>query len=107
MGIVAAGRGMTPDQVKTLDDGREMLAPQALEAGFIDGICRYDEYADYLMEHTGLALYSELPPQGDLMTRLVRDIYGKLEALVPRSEAEIVRDFAREHEGITVMAYAG
>ena len=42
--VVAEGRGMSTDEVRTRDDGREMLAVQALEAGFIDGICRYEEY---------------------------------------------------------------
>ena len=49
---------------------------------------------------------SGLPPRS-LMQQVMQEIYGKLEALAPRTEAEIVRDFAREHEGITVMAYAG
>ena len=105
--IVAAGRGMTPEQVKTLDDGREMLAAQALEAGFIDGICRWEEYKNYLEENTGVLLYEEEPTELDMFTQLLRNIYGKLAALTPRTEAEIVRDFVRENEGITVMAYAG
>ena len=105
VGIVAEGRGMTKEQVMALDDGREMLAPQALEAGFIDGICRYEEYEDYLLENTGLALYHETAPTG--MLAFLRQFYGKLAALTPRSEAEILREMMREHEGITVMAYAG
>lgn len=105
--IVAAGRGMTSEQVKTLDDGREMLAPQALEAGFIDGICRYSEYEDYLLEQTGKLLYEEEPMQLDMFTQMLQNIYGKLEALTPRSEAEILRDFMDRDSGIVVMAYAG
>ena len=105
--IVAAGRGMTADQVKTLDDGREMLAAQALEAGFIDGICRWEEYKDYLEENTGMLLYEEEMGAQDMLTQLLRNIYGKLEALTPRSEAEILRDFMDRDTGITVMAYAG
>ena len=105
--IVAAGRGMTADQVKTLDDGREMLAAQALEAGFIDGICRWEEYKNSLEENTGLLLYEEEAGAQDMLTQLLRNIYGKLEALTPRSEAEILRDFMDRDDGITVMAYAG
>ena len=107
VGIVAEGRGMTKDQVKALDDGREMLAPQALQAGFIDGICRYSEFEDYLLENTGMILYEEEETELDLFSEFFRNIYGKLEALTPRSEAEIIRDFVRENDGITVMAYAG
>jgi len=105
--IVAAGRGMTPEQVKTLDDGREMLAAQALEAGFIDGICRWEEYRNYLEENTGMSLYEEAPAEMDMFTQLLQNIYGKLEALTPRSEAEILRDFMDRDSGIVVMAYAG
>ena len=105
--IVAAGRGMTSEQVKTLDDGREMLAPQALEAGFIDGICRWSEYKDYLEQSTGMSLYEEAPAEMDMFTQLLQNIYGKLEALTPHSEAEILRDFMDRDSGIVVMAYAG
>ncbi len=105
--IVAEGRGMTAEQVKALDDGREMLAAQALQAGFIDGICRYSEYESYLLENTGLLLYEEEPAEMDMFTQLLRNIYGKLEALTPRSEAEILRDLMHENNGIVVMAYAG
>lgn len=105
LGIVAEGRGMTKEQVRTLDDGREMLAAQALEAGFIDGICRYEEFEDSLLESTGLVLYEEQAPT-DMMS-ILELIYGKLEALIPRSEAEILRDFMNNNDGIVVMAYAG
>ena len=107
VGIVAEGRGMTKDQVKTLDDGREMLAAQALEAGFIDGICRWSEYQDYLEETTGMLLYEEETAEMDLFTQMLRNIYGKLESLTPRSEAEILRDFMDRSDEIVVMAYAG
>ena len=107
VGIVAEGRGMTKDQVKALDDGREMLAAQALEAGFIDGICRWSEYEAFLAENTGMLLYEEEPEQLDMLSSLLRNIYGKLEALTPRSEAEILRDFMDRDAGITVLAYAG
>jgi signal peptide peptidase SppA len=35
---VAAGRGMTADEVKKVGDGRILSAPEAVEAGLIDGI---------------------------------------------------------------------
>ena len=103
--VVADGRGMTKDQVRTLDDGREMLAAQALQAGFIDGICRWSEYEDYLVNTAGMTLYEEEP--GTEMFSLLQYFYGKLAALSPRSEIEIVRDFMDKNDGIVVMAYAG
>ena len=106
LGVVAEGRGMTKEQVKALDDGREMLAPQALEAGFIDGICRYEEFRDYLLQDGDVVLYEE-ERREDSLSMLLPYLYGQLERLVPRSEAEILRDLMNEHDGITVMAYAG
>lgn len=105
--VVSAGRGMSKEQVKALDDGREMLASQALQAGFIDGICRWSEYEDYLEENTGLTLYEEEAGELDMFSQLFQYIYGRLEALSPRSEAEILRDFMDADSGIVVMAYAG
>ena len=107
--VVAAGRGMTKDQVEALDDGREMLAAQALEAGFIDGICRYSEYTDALLGYYGedMLLYEEEPAELDMLSSLLQNIYGRLAALAPASEAEILRDFMTENDEIVVMAYAG
>lgn len=107
VGIVAEGRGMTKEQVRALDDGREMLASQALAAGFIDGICRYEEYETYLRSQTEMPLYREDPNDGNLLVDALRSIYGAALSLVPRSEAEILRDFARDNSEIRVMAYAG
>ena len=105
--VVAQGRGMTADQVKALDDGREMLSPQALQAGFIDGICRYEEYAGWLEEHIGVPVWEREETQMDLFSQLLSDIYGRLETLAPRSDAQVLRDYADRQNGIVVMAYAG
>ncbi|MGM9615551.1 MAG: signal peptide peptidase SppA [Oscillospiraceae bacterium] len=107
--VVADGRGMTKDTVRALDDGREMLALQALQAGFIDGIGRFEEYQERLAGYYGgdILIYEEEPVQPDLLTTLLRDIYGKLEALTPRSEVEILRGLMDDSDGIVVMAYAG
>ena len=104
--VVAAGRGMTRQQVKALDDGREMVAPQALEAGFIDGMCRYEEYADQVLGYfDGVILYEEPSVKNPFMS--VLDIlYGRIEDLIPRSDAQILRRLTEEQDGIVVMAYA-
>ncbi len=104
--VVAAGRGMTKEQVKSLDDGREMLASQALAAGFIDGIGRYDDYLDAVLgRHEGADLYEETPVQ-DEMFSLFNYLYGKLEALVPSSDIQNLRELTEAQDGIVVMAYA-
>lgn len=107
--VVAAGRHMSKNTVKALDDGREMLALQALQTGFIDGIGRYEEYKAQVLSYFGgdVLLYHEEAVELDMFSLLLQDIYGKLEALTPRSEAEILRDFLTADDGIVVMAYAG
>lgn len=103
--VVSAGRGMTKTQVKTLDDGREMLAKQALEAGFIDGIGRYEEYLEDVLDRTGAELYEDMNDEMDIYS-LISFLYGRLKSLVPSSDGELLRDFAEAHDGIVVMAYA-
>lgn len=107
--VVADGRGMTKDTVRALDDGREMLALQALQAGFVDGIGRFEEYQERIAGYYGgdILIYEEEPAQLDMFTSLLWDIYGKLEALTPRSEVEILRGLMDGGDGIVVMAYAG
>jgi protease-4 len=107
--VVAAGRGMTKTQVKTLDDGREMLASQALEAGFIDGIARYEEYETQVLGYYdgSVTLYQEEPSSGSLVTELLQNLYGAAQSLLPKSDGELLQDFVSQQEGIVVMAYAG
>ena len=104
--VVSAGRGMTKQQVRTLDDGREMLASQALAAGFIDGIGRYEEYRDTVLDRfDGAELYEESFEEPDLYT-LFSFLYSRIETLVPVSDAKLLRDFVDAQDGIVVMAYA-
>lgn len=106
--VVAHGRNMTKAEVKALDDGREMLASQALDAGFIDGIGRYEEYADRVLGYYDYeAVLYEEEQTADMFTTIFEYFYGKLEALVPSSDGELLRDFVSEQDGIVVMAYAG
>ena len=107
--VVSAGRGMPKDTVKALDDGREMLASQALSRDFIDGVGRYQEYAEQVTGYfgEGVTIYEETASQTDMLWQLLQNLYGKLAALTPHSEAEILRDLAESDPGIVVMAYAG
>ncbi|MBQ2896548.1 MAG: S49 family peptidase [Oscillospiraceae bacterium] len=101
--VVAEGRGMTVEQVRTLDDGREMLAVQALEAGFIDGICRLEEYEAAVLSHFSedTVLYEpEYAPDP------MAELFGYLDSRLPRSDSQVWMDFAEKHGGMVVMAYA-
>ena len=101
--IVAAGRNMTPAQVKQLDDGREMLASQALKAGFIDSIDRYENYEKKVLAEAGTEKLYE-PTAAPLSWQ---DLLQQFASVLPRSDAQAIMDFAETHSDIVVMAYAG
>ena len=101
--IVAQGRGMTKDEVKERDDGREMTAKQALAAGFIDGICRYEEYEASVLDKAGTQVLYELPEAEDTISSLLRYFISSL----PQSDTQALSRFAESHSGIVVMAYGG
>ena len=101
--VVAAGRGMTTDQVRQLDDGREMVATQALSAGFIDAIDRYENYEAAVLAAAGTdTLYEPAPAPVNL-----NSLMQYFSSVLPRSEADTLLDFARTNSNIVVMAYAG
>ena len=106
--VVAEGRDMTCQQVRELDDGREMLAAQALEAGFIDGIGRYEEYEAKVLSRfdDGAWIYEEYYEQAPL-AMLLEYFYSKAEALTPVSEEKLLQGLLESRDGIVVMAYAG
>ena len=101
--VVAEGRNMTTDEVKRLDDGREMLAVQALEAGFIDGICRLEEYEQQILANFSedTVIY-EPYAEPDFMEELM----GYLDSRLPKSDSQVWMDFAEKNSGMVVMAYA-
>ena len=101
--IVAKGRRMTPEQVKTLDDGREMVASQALKAGFIDAIDRYENFEKQVLAAAGTEkLYEPGAAVPDWQTLL-----KYFSSLLPRSDAQSVIGFVEDHSEFKVMAYAG
>lgn len=103
LGVVAEGRHMTKDQVKQKDDGREMLACQALELGFIDSIGRYEEYKDSVLERAGVSNLYEYKRSEFAWQDLLQYFYSAM----PRSDTQALMDFARDNSGFTVMAYGG
>ena len=101
--VVADGRHMTKDQVRQKDDGREMNAAQALEAGFIDSIGRYEEYEKKVLSALGTeVIWNGVETSVDLMS-LLRQFTSSL----PRSDTQALLEFAESHSGFTVMAYGG
>ena len=101
--IVAKGRNMTVDQVRRLDDGREMLASQALKAGFIDSIDRYENYEKKVLAAAGTENLYE-PAAAPLNWQ---DLLQQFTSSLPKSDTQAVMEFAETHSDIVVMAYAG
>ncbi len=101
--VVAAGRHMTPDKVRELDDGREMLASQALRAGFIDAVDRYENYEKKVLAAAGTEkLYEPAPAAFDW-----QELLRQFSSALPKSDAQSLIGFAEAHQGFVVMAYAG
>ena len=101
--VVSAGRHMTKAQVRQKDDGREMLAVQALEAGFIDSIGRYEEYKTAVLEKLGTETLYEYKSSSFDWQQLLQQFSSAL----PRSDSQALLDFAEAHNGFKVMAYGG
>jgi len=101
LSVVAQGRGITKAQVAEKDDGREMLASQALRAGLIDGICRYEEYEQRVLEEMGTQVLYELTPAESPF----RDLMRYFSSVMPRSDTQALLDFTQSHGGMVVMAY--
>ena len=104
LSVVAEGRDMSVEEVRNRDDGREMTAKQALEKGFIDGIERYDIYSQAVLgalgEDVELWEYSGEESWLDSFAEYFRQFRS-------HSDTELMQDFAKTHEGMKVMAYAG
>ena len=101
--IVAAGRHMTAEQVRAKDDGREMLAAQALEAGFIDSIGRWQDYKEDVLSRMGTDILYEYTPQEDPLWGFLK----YFSSVMPRSDTQALLDFAQGHDRFVVMAYGG
>ena len=108
LGVVAEGRGMTKEEVRARDDGREMASIQALEAGFIDGIGRFEEYKAQVLGYfdEGTDFYEETPPEPDLFTQLLRQVSQLRGSGSARSELELLLGLMEDHGQPVVMAYA-
>lgn len=86
VGIVAAGRSMSVDDVKTLADGRIYTASQALDNGLIDGIKTEEEFDDYVKEQSGVSKFYE-PKSG---AGYLSQIFGSVNNVKQKSESEIL-----------------
>ncbi len=83
----ADGRGMTPDAVKAIAEGRVWTGANALEIGLVDTLGGLSDAVALAAEAAGLAEYGveEFPAKEDFMTRLMKEMSVGVEARVLRS----------------------
>lgn len=100
--IVAEGRNMPVEMVKTLADGRTYTAMQALDNGLVDAVATYEEMQTEMSEALDVYDFYALPQN----TNPFSMFFVKLESLVPKSEAQILSETAAEMESGVLMYYA-
>ena len=100
--IVEDGRNMSEKAVKKLADGRTYTAKQALEKGLIDEIALYDDMKHAMMKKLDVYDIYELETEDNVFASL----FAKAKSLVPKSEAQILKETAAEMESGVLMYYA-
>ena len=102
VGIVSEGRGMSTDDVIALADGRVYTASQALNNGLIDEISLYEDMTAMMSDELGTYEFYELESTMDFWSSL----FAKVESMIPKSEAQILKETAAEMESGVPMYYA-
>lgn len=102
--IVEEGRNMSEDAVKKVADGRTYTANQALKLGLIDEIGLYDDMKDDMRNKLGVdEIYQEELYSDDFNWT---DLFLRVKELIPKSEAQILKETASEMESGVLMYYA-
>jgi len=100
--IVAEGRDMSEDEVRTLADGRTYTAQQALDNGLIDEIALYEDMANVMETELGTDTLYQLESPANFISSL----FAQVKNLVPKSEAQILTETAADMESGVPMYYA-
>lgn len=102
VGIVSDGRNMPEEEVRALADGRVYTAEQALKNGLIDQISSYEDMKDAMSEDLEVwDFYKPSRPENVLAS-----LFSELKEMVPRSEAQILKETASTIESGVPMYYA-
>lgn len=99
---VSEGRNMSAEEVKTLADGRTYTAKQAKENGLIDEISLFDDMKADMSRELGISEFY----QPESKKNIFADLFLKASELVPKSEAQILKETAEEKESGVLMYYA-
>ena len=99
---VMDGRDMSEEDVRALADGRTYTAQQAKENGLIDEISTWDAMYGYMLQETdSITIYQ--PSQSE---NILASLFSEVKNLVPKSEAQILKETAEEMESGVLMYYA-
>ena len=103
--IVAQGRKMDEARVREIADGRIYTAKQALELDLIDGIDTAEAYKEKVLESVGadVEFYTPEEPVEDFVSMLL----GKINAMMPKSDAEMLKEFCEANSSMVPMYYYG
>lgn len=100
--IVSEGRDMPEEEVRTLADGRTYTAQQALENGLIDQISSYEDMQTVMSDELGVWDFYEPISEENVFA----SFFSELKELVPKSEAQILKETASSMESGVPMYYA-
>ena len=99
---VSDGRNMPVEEVKKLADGRTYTAKQAKENGLIDEIATYDDMKAEMSRELGT--YEFYQPKSKVS--MLNELFSGVSALIPKSEAQVLKETAEEKESGVLMYYA-
>ncbi len=99
---VSEGRDMSVEAVKALADGRTYTAKQAKENGLIDEISLFDDMKADMSRELGVSEFYQPKSKENIFA----DLFSKASELVPKSEAQILKETAEEKESGVLMYYA-
>lgn len=100
--MVSEGRGMSEEDVKKLADGRTYTALQALDNGLIDAIETYEDMQDIMSSE--LEVYDFYEPA--LEENVIASLFAEVKGMIPKSEAQILKETAASMESGVPMYYA-
>lgn len=99
---VSDGRNMPVEEVKKLADGRTYTAKQAKENGLIDEIGTYDDMKAEMSQELGTSEFYQ--PKSKVS--MLNELFSGVSALIPKSEAQVLKETAEEKESGVLMYYA-
>ncbi len=99
---VVKGRNMSEEQVKALADGRTYTAKQAKENGLIDEICLYEDMKNEMSRTLEVNEFYSL----DRDVNVFASLFAKAQSMIPKSEAQVLKETADEMESGVLMYYA-